>query len=112
MITDGLNELPFSGAAISDLEGLMHREPPQLRALRTLLNWLATPPLQPKLQKIRSEEAFGNDRIHIIMPDDPAYPGLPFIFAVEVQDLRVKVMIRKKPEPTPVILRIEELVPA
>lgn len=109
---EGLNSLPFAGPAISDLERLMKRAPSQLRALRKLLDWLSTPPLAERLQHIRDEDAFGNDRIHIIMPDDPAFPRLPFTFAVEVQDLRVKVMVRKVPELTVIILRIEELVPA
>jgi hypothetical protein len=111
-LQEGLNDLPFAGPAISDLERLVDREPSQLRALRTFLDWLSSPPLDARLQRIMDEEAFGNDRVTIIMPDDPAFPRLPFTFCVDVQDLRVRVMVRKQPEPTPVILRIEELVPA
>jgi hypothetical protein len=100
---DGLNELPFAGAAITDLERLTRRESGKLRALRGFLDWLSTPPLGARLQTIRDMEAMGSRRIRIIMER-------PFTFAVEVQDLLVRVMIRNLPEPTPVVLHIDELV--
>lgn len=102
---DGLNELPFGGAAITDLERLTRREPGKLRALRGFLDWLGTPPLSARVQTIREMEKMGNRRIRIIMEH-------PLTFAVEVQDLLVRVMIRNLPGPTPVVLHIDELVAA